>query len=106
MRPSWNTPESPDSRSRWLSPAGNIPPGRRDLLFSQILVEPVGQRHEVLFEIGPAVTGPLLDHQLARHLRFPEFLDDQFCLLDRDEKVGIAVNDERRRIIFADLIDG
>ena len=70
-------------------------------------VEPVGEDPNVpLLVRKRAVPHTGLRNQLGLDAHRPEFLDDQLGLLDRNEFIGGAVNDERRRIVGADVSHG
>ena len=53
----------------------------------------------------PAVAAAFLDDQLGRHAGFLELLHDQLRLLQRHQLVGVAVNDQRRRVVARDVVD-
>ena len=49
--------------------------------------------------------GAFLDDELGLDARGLELLEDQLGLLDRHELVGVAVDDQRGRIVGRDVID-
>ena len=73
------------------------------LRLSQVAVEPVGELRQVLVQAGPAVPGTLLDDELRLDPGLLELLDDQLRLLERDELVLVAVDDQRRRVVGRDV---
>jgi hypothetical protein len=73
-------------------------------LLLQMLVEPVGDDRHVLRKVWPAVPGPFLDHKLAFDSRLLQLFHNKLSLLDGHKIIGIAVDDENRRIIRRDMI--
>src|SRR5262245_62395406 len=70
-----------------------------------MLVEPVHKLWDVGRDIKPAVRSPGLDDQLARNFRFLQLLDDELRLLERYNRIGVAVHDKRRWLVGADVVD-
>ena len=64
-----------------------------------MFVEPVGDGGEVAVEVGPAVVGPRFDDKVGGDAHFFQFGDDDFGLLDGDEAVFVAVDDEGGRVV-------
>src|SRR5262245_12298792 len=75
------------------------------LHLAEVLVEPVGHHLGVLVHALPAVRRALLDHQLRRDAGFLQLGDHDFRLLDRHQLVGVAVDDQGRRVVGADVAD-
>jgi len=69
-----------------------------------VLIEPISEERQVRGKVLPAVPRPFADDQLGRHTHFLELRHDEFGLLDRHQLVGVAVNDQRRRIVRRDVI--
>ncbi len=85
-------------------------------------IEPVADDSHVLVPIFPAVRFPFLDDQPGLDARGLQLVKNDLRLLNRDQFVGIAMNDQRGRIvgtgvgdradlvadfeIFADIMDG
>ena len=104
---------------KWNSPAPNlhfpIAPGiaaRREQtrnlvgLFRQILVEPVRKFRDICGDVGPSVRCTLLDNQLTGNVGFPQFVDHEPRLLQRDQPVGVTVDDQGGWIVGRDVING
>ncbi len=58
----------------------------------EVGVEPVGNQGRVVF---PAVALAGLDHQLARDMVLPERVKETLALLEPDEGIGVAMENER-----------
>ena len=67
-------------------------------------VEPVGDGRHVFQKVGPAVASPLLDHELGLDAGGFQLVEDQLGLLDRDQMIGVAVDDQRGRIVGRSVI--
>src|SRR5438552_6616004 len=92
-----NLDESPGDRIGW---AGEWLPRLAGL---QVFVEPIGNREGVLVEPRPAVAGASLHDQLSGDAHFLELGHDRFRLFDRYQLVGVAMDDQGRRIVGADM---
>ena len=76
------------------------------LLRLQMGIKPVGDDRDVRFEqVGPAVCGAFLDDELGLDAGGLELFQDQLRLLDRNERVGVAVDDQRGWIVGRCVID-
>ena len=71
----------------------------------QVAVEPVGDRRHVLVPFRPAVPRAFLDDQLGLDARGLELVEDQLGLLDRDQEILVAVDDQRGRVVGRDVSD-
>src|SRR4051812_43581003 len=56
------------------------------------------------FPFRPAVGEIWLSDKLTRNADFFEFLDNNFCLLVGDQLVRVAVDDQRRWIVFGHMV--
>src|SRR5262245_53604394 len=86
-------------RRAWLAAPGAS-------LLRQVLVEPVRDDCNVLVQVPPSVPGPFLDNQFARDLCILEFLHDPLGLLNGHQRIGVAVDDEGRRGLIRDVVNG
>ena len=75
------------------------------LLCGQMLVEPIGEQVHVLAECGPAVVGSGAEDQFARDFVFFQLVDEDVRLLDRDDFVLVAVDDQHWGIVGGDVRD-
>ena len=58
----------------------------------------------VLEEVGPAVPGAFLDDELGLDPGGLELVQEQLGLLDRNKVIGVAVDDQRGRVIGGHVI--
>src|SRR5262245_29957354 len=76
------------------------------LLGAQVLVEPVGERDQILLEhAGPAMRRLLLPDQPGWDVLFLALRDEALGLLEGDDRVGVAVRNYCRRRRGADVLD-
>ena len=72
-----------------------------------MLVEPIGEDHDVLLDACPAVDRSRFADELHRGLH-PDHLaslQEDLRLVDRHELIGVPVDDERRRHVRPDEVD-
>lgn len=71
-----------------------------------MLLKPVRKDFEVWLKIRPAVAFTFSDDQFCRGPRFGCAPDEGFRLLDRNEGVGVAVDDQRGRQVLRHEVNG
>jgi len=64
-----------------------------------MLVKPIGEPDQILVQAWPAMPRALLDYQRRLDSSLFQLLGDKLGLLKRNQRVGVAMNDQRRRII-------
>jgi hypothetical protein len=70
-----------------------------------MFIKPVGKRIYILLHVGPAVGGAGLDDKLRRGTDRLGARHETFRLLQGDELVGVAMENQRRRQLRCDEID-
>src|SRR5688572_27394831 len=71
---------------------------------AQVLIEPVREQFEVVDQVLPAVFGAFPDDQFGGNAQFFATVDKHLRLVNGDELVSVAVNDQRRSGIRADEV--
>src|SRR5271157_180397 len=79
--------------------------GRGFRLLRQVLVEPLQRLRHMLLDEGAVVPAPLLDDQFRGDAGLLQLCRHRLGLLERDEGVLVAVDDERRRVVLGDVAD-
>src|SRR5579884_1393998 len=74
-------------------------------LIFQIAVEPVGERFRVFEDGKPAVAAIFFDDEFGRHTGFFELGDHSLRLLQRHQGILVAVDNQGRRVIAANVSD-
>src|SRR5262245_25616388 len=74
-------------------------------LLRQVRVEPVGDLHHVLVHAGPTMPAAGMHDEFRRQLLFPHLVDEDLCLLDRHQRVLVAMNNQTRCRAVGDVID-
>jgi len=69
-----------------------------------MFIEPVGDDHKVVADIGPTVSLSRLGDQFTGNASFLQLVDDDFGLLIRDQLVRVAVDDQGWGIILRHVI--
>jgi hypothetical protein len=67
-----------------------------------MLIKPIGEPDQIFVQARPAMPRALLDHQRRLDPSLFQLLGDKLGLLKRNQRVGVAMNDQRRRIISRD----
>ena len=67
-----------------------------------MLIKPIGEPDQIFVQARPAMPRALLDHQRRLDPSLFQLLGDKLGLLKRNQRVGVAMDDQRRRIIGRD----
>ena len=67
-----------------------------------MLIKPIGEPDQIFVQARPAMPRALLDHQRRLDPSLFQLLGEKLGLLKRNQRVGVAMDDQRRRIISRD----
>src|SRR6516225_9886838 len=92
-----------NSRAEWIE---LFQMGSSLLYSTQVVVKPVCKNDQIGLDASPAVLLAFLDNQFGVGARLLGALDEAFGLLDWDQLVGVAMDDQRSRQIGGHVVDG